>query len=62
MSRARLTPARPTFVLRLRAVPGRDPIKGLRALLKLALRRFGLQCLDSREEKPVQPPPSKAAP
>jgi hypothetical protein len=41
---------RPTYVLRLRAAPGIDAIKTLRALLKTALRRDGLQCLEIREE------------
>ena len=34
----------PVFVVRFRAV-GHDPIRGLRTLLKLALRRFGLRCV-----------------
>jgi hypothetical protein len=37
--------------LRLAAQPGGDPIRALRALLKLALRRFGLRCV-SLEEVP----------
>jgi hypothetical protein len=41
---------RPTFVLRLRAAPGIDAIKALRALRKTALRRDGLRCLEVREE------------
>jgi hypothetical protein len=38
-------------VLTLVAKPGSDGIRGLRALLKLALRRFHLRCI-SVEEKP----------
>ncbi len=40
---------RPTFILRLRAEPGVvDPIRGLRALLKTALRGLGLRAVDVR--------------
>jgi hypothetical protein len=39
------------FVLRLsKAGSDSDSIHALRALLKLALRRFGFRCLDAREE------------
>ena len=41
---------RRVFVLCLVAKPGTDPIRAFRALLKLALRRFGLRCLDVREQ------------
>jgi hypothetical protein len=42
-----------TFVLRLRAEPRvSDPIRALRALLKVALRRFGLRCTDAVEVQP----------
>jgi hypothetical protein len=48
------TPARdrPTFVVRLRPEPHVDAIKALRALLKVALRRFGLRAvtIDARIE------------
>ena len=38
-------PARPSFVITLRAEPTcSDPTKALRRLLKIALRRFGLRC------------------
>ena len=37
------------FVLRLRARPGTDGIRGLKAILKIALRRYGLRALDVRE-------------
>ena len=38
------------FVVSLVAAPGTDPILALRALLKIALRRFKLRCIDVREE------------
>lgn len=44
-------PHRPIFVLRLRAAPGRDPIRALRALLKFAWRRLGLRAVEVREER-----------
>ena len=38
------------FVVKLRPLRDVvDPIKALRGLLKVALRRFGLQCTDVRE-------------
>jgi hypothetical protein len=48
------TPAqvRPIFVLRLRPEPGLiDPIRNLKALLKTALRRHGLRCLEAVEAR-----------
>jgi hypothetical protein len=39
-----------TFVLSLVAMPGSDPIRAIRWLLKIALRRFKLRCIDVREE------------
>jgi hypothetical protein len=39
-----------TFVLRLVAKPGSDPIRSLRWLLKIALRRFHLRCIDVHEQ------------
>jgi hypothetical protein len=39
---------RPIFVLRLRAEPGADAVRKLRALLKTMLRRYRLRCLDAR--------------
>jgi hypothetical protein len=48
--RARL-PQRPIYLLRLRAAPGRDPIRSLRALLKFAWRRLGLRAIEAREER-----------
>jgi hypothetical protein len=44
-------PLAPTYVLRLRAAPGHDPIRSLRALLKFAWRRLGLRALEVREER-----------
>jgi hypothetical protein len=41
---------RPTFTLRLEALPDVDAIKALRALLKVALRRYGLRCTGISEE------------
>jgi hypothetical protein len=46
--RARPEP-RPTFVLRLQAKPGTDGVRNLRLLLKSALRRFHLRCLDAHQ-------------
>lgn len=47
--------ARPIFVLRLRAEPHlTDPIRSLRALLKAALRRYGLRCLEAVEMREGQ--------
>jgi hypothetical protein len=44
------------FVLRLRAEPHlTDPIRSLRALLKAALRRYGLRCLEAIEVREGQP-------
>jgi hypothetical protein len=42
---------RPTYLLVLRAEKGvLDPVRALRALLKTALRRFGLRCISADEE------------
>jgi len=37
------------LVLTLAAKPGSDPIPAIRALLKIALRRFQLRCIDVHE-------------
>ena len=37
------------FVLRLAAKPGSDAIRALRALLKLALRKYQLRCTATEE-------------
>jgi hypothetical protein len=39
--------------LQLQAEPDTDAIKAIRALLKVALRRFGLRCIDVRECAPT---------
>ena len=49
------TAARPTYVLTLQAAPGRDDIRGLRALLKTAGRRYGLRVLSIRTLPPSPP-------
>jgi hypothetical protein len=41
---------RPTYVLRLRPEPGVAGLRALRAALKVLLRRFGLRCIELREE------------
>jgi hypothetical protein len=43
-------PDRPVFVLRIEGRPGVDNIKSLRWVLKRLLRRYGLKCLDVKEE------------
>jgi hypothetical protein len=45
---------RPTFVVTLQATPGHDPIRGLRWLLKIALRRFGLRAVNVREVHQIE--------
>ena len=40
---------RPVFVITLRPLPGVDPVRALRAALKLLLRRFGLRCVSISE-------------
>jgi hypothetical protein len=42
---------RPTFVLVLRPLPGVDGLRAIRALIKIALRKFGLRCVMLREEQ-----------
>jgi hypothetical protein len=42
----------PIFVV-MQAMPGRDPIRALRWLLKSALRQHGLRCIEAREEAPT---------
>ena len=36
---------RPVYTVRLRALPGVDAVRALRAALKVLLRRFGLQAV-----------------
>jgi hypothetical protein len=51
---ARVPP--PTFAIELRPEgPGPPPAIRLRGLLKAALRRFGLRCVDVRLVDPVPP-------
>jgi hypothetical protein len=40
-----------TFVLTLRPLPGVDPIRSLRWVLKGLLRQHGMRCVDPYEEK-----------
>jgi hypothetical protein len=49
------------YMLTLIGRPGDDPIHGIRALLKLALRRYGLRCVNAREiAPPLQPERTQA--
>jgi hypothetical protein len=41
---------RRTFVLKLRPLPGVDPIRALRLGLKRLLRSYGLRCVSVAEE------------
>jgi hypothetical protein len=50
-----MTTSSPVFVVTLRAKPGIDPIKALRATLKLALRRHGLKAIRVVEESARAP-------
>jgi hypothetical protein len=43
---------KPVYLLTLQAAPGRDDIRGLRALLKTAGRRYGLRALSIRTLPP----------
>lgn len=43
---------RQQFRLTVRAEPGVDEMRALRALLKTMLRRFGLRCIDIVPHKP----------
>jgi hypothetical protein len=43
-------PRRPIFLIRLRALPGVDGVRALRAALKTLLRRYGLQCMSAETE------------
>jgi hypothetical protein len=40
-----------TYTVTFRARPGVDGVRALRAVLKFALRRFGLQAIDARENR-----------
>jgi hypothetical protein len=39
------------FMLTLVPLPGTDPIRALRWILKITLRRHGMRCVDIHEEK-----------
>jgi hypothetical protein len=45
-----MTERRPIYLLRLESLRGTD-VRGLRALLKTLLRRFGFRCLSVEEER-----------
>jgi hypothetical protein len=47
---------RPTYALRIRAEPGVDAIRALRAWLKRGLRDFGLRCLELQQQKETDMP------
>jgi hypothetical protein len=50
-----VAPDRLTYVVTLRAEPNcDDPVRALRAALKLLLRRFGLRCVSVEERKPAE--------
>ena len=40
---------RPTYALHLRPEPGVDATRALRAVLKVALRQFGMRCIGCEE-------------
>jgi hypothetical protein len=40
------------FVLTLQPLPGVDPIRSLRWVLKVLIRQHGMRCVNLREEKP----------
>jgi hypothetical protein len=48
---------RPTYVLTLRPEKGIDGLRATKALLKFALRKFGLRVVTIREEQPKMSPP-----
>jgi hypothetical protein len=52
--------AMPVFLVRLRALPGVDAVRALRAALKVLLRRYGLQCVSVEIEK-LTPSPKGGA-
>ena len=48
-----MTDPRPVFVITLRAEKHIiDPIRAMRQLLKIALRRFGLRCISVEKVQP----------
>jgi hypothetical protein len=46
---------RPIFIVHLQPQPGVDPVRALRAFLKVALRRFGLKAIDVRQSSKDEP-------
>ena len=42
---------RPTFTLVLRPEPHIDPIKSLRAVLKVLLRGYGMKCISAVDDQ-----------
>jgi hypothetical protein len=40
---------RPIFILKIEGKPGAAGIHGLRAVLKVLLRKYGFKCLDAHE-------------
>jgi hypothetical protein len=53
----RMQAERPTYVVRLQAQAGVDAVRGLRWILKVSLRQFGLKCIDIHVED--EPPASR---
>jgi len=51
-SASRASPQAVTFIVTLQPNPGIDGLRALRMLLRVGLRRFGLRCIDVREEHP----------
>jgi hypothetical protein len=41
----------PIYLLRLRPLPGTDPIRALRIILKLLLRRANMRCISVEQER-----------
>ena len=50
------------FIVTFRAAPGSDGIRSLRALLKIARRRFSLIAVDAREATDTVEPPDAENP
>jgi len=46
-----MKPGGVSFILVIRPLPGVDPIRSLRWVLKGLLRRHGMRCIDLREIK-----------
>jgi hypothetical protein len=50
MITAKPTEDRPVFILELKPEPGVDPVLALRAVLKVAPRRYGLRCVSASQK------------